>query len=107
VVNESTDLYVFDEIRYAAYVIGVVMRDQDVVDLRDARIFHCCLDAIDVAAIVAGPAGIDEQRSTRRSHKQGGLAAFNVNRIDEKVFRRIFLRLGARLRSKQQQSAEG
>ena len=38
--------------------------------LRDAGVLHRCLDALGVAAIVAGPAGIDEQRSAGGRNQQ-------------------------------------
>jgi hypothetical protein len=39
-------------------------------------------DATSITAIVAGPAGINEQRLPFRRDKQRGLAALDVNEID-------------------------
>ena len=85
VVEELADLDALDEFRHAANVIGMVVGDEHMIDVRDAGVFHCRLDAIGVAAVVAGPAGIDEQGRAGRRNEQRGLAAFDVDGIDEQV----------------------
>ena len=72
-------------------MVGVIVRDEHVVDLRDAGVVHGCQNAVGVAAIVAGPAGIHEQRRAGWGHEQRGLPAFHVDGVDEQV-----LRLGLR-----------
>jgi len=41
------------------------------------------MPALGVAALVAGPASVDEQRLAGRSHQQRGLAAFDVDGVKE------------------------
>ena len=85
VIEKFADLDVLDEIRHAAHVIGMEVGDEHMVDLRDAGVFHRRLNALGVAAIVAGPAGIDQQRSAGRRDEQRGLAAFDVDGVDVQV----------------------
>ncbi len=82
VIEKLADLDALDEIRHAAHVIGMEVGDEHLVDLRDARIFHRRLDALGVAAIVAGPAGIDQQRAAGGRDQQRGLAAFHIDGVD-------------------------
>jgi len=63
-------------------------------DAGDAGVGHGGLDAGSVAAGVAGPAGVDEERCVGLPcRQQRGLAAFDVDGVDEQVVCRI--RLGA------------
>jgi hypothetical protein len=43
-------------------------------------------DPIGVAAFISGPAGIDEERLSRRAHYQSRLPAFNVDEINLQRF---------------------
>ena len=86
VVEEFANGNAGNELGHAAYVVGMVVRDQQVIDARNAGVFHCRLDAIGVAATLVRPAGIHEHRLTGWGYEQSGLAAFDVNRIDEQVF---------------------
>ena len=108
VVNEFSNRHALDQLRQSAHVVVVEMRDEHVVEARDAGVAHGCLDALGVAAIGGGPAGIDQQRCARRRHQQRGLPALYINGVDKQVFfRNRGLRL-CRLRGEEQrQRANG
>ena len=99
VVDELADGNALDELRHATNVIGVVVGNERVIDARDAGVFHCCLDANGIAAVVIGPAGIDEQRSAGWGDEECGLAAFDINGVDEEMPLCFGLRVG-RMRSR-------
>lgn len=61
VVDEFADLDVLNEVGHAADVIDVEVRDENVIDLCDAGVLHGGFNADSIAAVVAGPAGVDEQ----------------------------------------------
>jgi len=61
VIDESADGNAFGELRNAADVVVVIMSDQDKVDFVDTGVVSGGDDALGVAAVVAGPAGVDEQ----------------------------------------------
>src|SRR2546430_15717710 len=70
------------ELRYASHMVVVKMCDQHVINLADPGQFDCRNDAIGIAAIVARPARINEQRLSFRRDEECGLAAFYVPKID-------------------------
>ncbi len=49
------------QLGHAAHVIVVIVRDQHMVDALDAGIAHGRKNALGVAAVVAGPTGINQQ----------------------------------------------
>jgi len=59
--------------------------DEHFVDFGDAGVFHCGHDALGVATVVAGPAGVNEQGAATWGHEERGLPAFDVHCVDEKV----------------------
>ena len=63
-------------------MIGVVVRDDQMIDARDPGRLHRGLDAADVAPAVAGPARIDKDGLPRRRDDQGRGAALDVDVID-------------------------
>ena len=85
VIEKFANLDALHEIRHAAYVVGMKVGDEHLVELRDACIFHRLLNALGVAAVVAGPAGIDQHRSAGRRNNQRGLAAFHIDGVDGKI----------------------
>ena len=88
-------------------MVVVEVCDEQMVDARDAGVAHGGLDALSVAAIGGGPAGIDKQRCARRNNQQRGLAAFHVDGVDEQVLFRFGL-CGSGLRDEEQrQRADG
>ncbi len=113
VIEELADLDALDEIRHSADVIDMEVGDEHLVDFGDAGVFHCGLNALGIAAVVAGPAGIDEQRSAGGRDKQCGLAAFDVDGVNLQVFAcglRLRGREGPRNSAKRagcEQNAEG
>ena len=70
------------ELRHSANVVVVIVRDQHVVDLREAGAFGSCDNTVSVTAVVAGPSGVDEQRFSSGSDEECRLAAFNVDEVD-------------------------
>ena len=85
VVEELADFDVLDKVGNPADVVGVEVGDEDFVDRGDAGVLHCGLDAAGVAAVVAAPAGVDEQGVARRRNNERGLAAFDVDGVDEEA----------------------
>ena len=69
VVEEFADLDALTKIRHATDVIHMEVGDEHLVDLGDAGIFHCRLNAVGVATIVAGPASIDETEKTAEGER--------------------------------------
>ena len=72
-----------DEIGNAADVIDVEMGDEDVIEAGDAGVVHGGLDAFGVTGIGSGPAGIDEEGCAGGGDDEGGLAALNIDGVDE------------------------
>ena len=81
-IEKLADFDALDKIGDAAHVIDVEVSDQHMIDLRDASVVHRGDDAVGVAAIVARPSGIDEQRSLGRRNEQRRLPAFHVDGVD-------------------------
>jgi len=69
----------------------VKVRYQQVIDADDACVVHRQLDAGGVAAIGRGPAGVDKERRAGGGDEQRGLAAFDIDGVDEQVPRRFGL----------------
>jgi len=72
-----------DKVGDAADVIDVEVGDEDVVETGDAGVAHGGLDALGIAGIGCGPAGVDEERIAQRRDDERGLAALNVDGVDE------------------------
>ena len=85
VVDEGADGDAVDELRDAAGVVDVVVGEEDVVDVVEAGALGGGGDAVGVAALIVGPAGIDEERVVVGSDEEGGLAAFDVDEEDFQV----------------------
>ena len=85
----------------------MIVGDQDVIDLLKASLMSRSQDPVGVAAIVAGPSSIDQQRRTVGRNQQRRLAALYINGVNLQL--RLGLRLG-RLRGgceEKRQSASG
>ena len=63
-------------------MVAVVVRDDQIVDPFEARLLHGGGNAIGIAAVEPGVAGVHQQRFTRRRDEQGRLAAFDVDELD-------------------------
>src|SRR5579859_5901933 len=87
VIDESSDFDAIDQLRHAANVVAMVVRDEHVVDLCQTGLVSSGEDSISIAAFVARPAGINQQRLSRRTYYQRGLAALYVDEIDLKRHR--------------------
>jgi len=66
-------------------MVRVVVRDQQMIDTLDTGVLHRLLDAFSVTATVIGPSRVHQQRFSRGSHEQRGLAAFYVDEVDQKM----------------------
>ena len=109
VIEELADRDALDQLRHASYMVDVEVSNEDVVETRDARIFHRRLYTFHVTAVVVWPTGVDKERSSGRSNKQCGLAALDVNRIDQQALWSVGLCGGGRgpVGEEQRQSTEG
>ena len=76
-----------DKLRHAANVIGVVMGQDEVIDLFDLRLFRGCGNPVRIAKIVIIPACVNQHRLSGRSHHQGRLSTFDINGIYFQIFR--------------------
>jgi len=86
VVDEMVDGNLLYELRHAADVIGMVVGDENVVDLLDASEFGGFVDADGVTVGVVAPAGVDEERLLFRRDEESGLATFDVDEEDLESF---------------------
>ena len=82
VIDESFDWDFGHQLGYAPGVIYMVVGQQYVIDVVKAGQLHCGSDAGCVAALVAGPHGIDKERVLVGGNEQSRLAAFYVNEVD-------------------------
>ena len=82
VVDERPNRNPLRELRHAAVVVLVKMRDQEIVDAGEARVLDRGHDPIGIAAVLLRIAGVDEQRLPRRRDDERRLAAFDVDEID-------------------------
>ena len=73
--------------RQAADVVGVEVRDQQVVDAVDARVVHGRLDAQGVARVAPRPAGVHQHRLAGGRDHEGRRAALDVDPVDVQVGR--------------------
>ena len=71
------------------------MRDDQIVNLLEPGVLHCCHNATSIANRArAAIAGVDEQRLARRGYKQRRVTAFNVHEVDLQALRRCLSRRG-------------
>jgi hypothetical protein len=70
-------------------MVGVVVRDHDVVDPFQAGLLSCVNDPVGIAEIVTGPSGVDQQRLAGGRHNQSRLPSFDVDEIDLKALGRV------------------
>jgi len=81
------------ELGKPAVMIAVPVRDDHVIDLRDARIFRGLDDASCVARCThAAVARVDEQRLARGRYEERRVAPFDVDDIDLERLRRALRR---------------
>jgi hypothetical protein len=67
-------------------VIDMEVGDKQVIDAGDACVAHGGLDTGSIAAVHAGPAGVDEQGGVRSGvDEERGLAAFDVDGVDQEM----------------------
>ena len=87
-IDESADGNLCGEIGNAADVIGVVVGDEEVVDLFDAGKFadlENVVGAVVIGFAGAGPAGIDEQVFAAGRDEESRLTAFDIGEVDLEV----------------------
>ena len=85
VVDERADGDAVDELGDASGVVDVVVGEEDVVDVVEAGAFGGGGDAVGVAALIVGPACVDEERVVIGGDEERGLAAFDVDEEDLQV----------------------
>jgi hypothetical protein len=76
------DRHLLRELVDAAHVVHVEVGHQQPVDFLDVGGLGGGQNAVRIAAVVARPAGVDQQRIAGWRHQQGGLPALHVNRIN-------------------------
>jgi hypothetical protein len=69
-------------LRDATNVVAMIVGDQDVIDLFEARLMSRGEDPVGVAAFISGPAGVDKQRLSGWAHNQCCLAALYVDEVN-------------------------
>jgi hypothetical protein len=85
VIDEIHDHHPVGELSDAAYVIAVIVGDDEVIDLLHAGSFGDVCDAISISAVEAWPAGIDEHGLSTGAYEQGRLSALDIDGIDLKA----------------------
>ena len=87
-IDELANRDVRGELGQPAEVVGVPMRDDQMVDLLKAGVLDGIPDAAGIASGGrAGVAGIDQQRFTRGGNKKRGIASLDVDHRDAERFR--------------------
>jgi hypothetical protein len=76
------DRYQRRELRHAAVVVGVVVRDDQMIDRSQAVAIERRLDPLGVPAVEAGPAGVDQDRLAGRRDDQSGSAPEDIDPFD-------------------------
>ena len=76
------------ELRRAADMVIVIVRDQHKINLLDAGILRGRGDAIRVTPAIPRPSRVDQQRLPFRRNKQRRLPALNVDKINLQRFLR-------------------
>ena len=74
-----------DQLGDAAAMVIVIVGQQHVVDLADARALGCSKNPVGIAAIVVRPSCVDEQRLPGRGDKQRGLATLDIDEVNLKI----------------------
>ena len=83
VIDELFNRHLCRELRRAAEMIAVPVRDNQMIDLPQAGIFDGSHDAARIAWCGgAGVARVHEERRTGRRHEKRRVAAFNVDDVD-------------------------
>src|SRR5260370_20786326 len=85
VIDDRSHWNLGRELSDSAGVVLMEMCQQNEINFRNCRISSRCDDTVCIAAIVAWPARVDEQRLPARCNKQRGLAALNIDEIDLKT----------------------
>ena len=87
VSNHVAELHSRRQLLHAADVIGVVVRDDEIVDRADAGFLDGGGNTLGVAQVVCRPAGVDQQRLPRRRDDERRLSAFDVDEIQPQCLR--------------------
>ncbi len=82
VVHECSDLDLLSELRDSANVVAMIMSDEDVIDLLQARRPRRSQDAPGIPAAKTRPASINQQGLAARINDQRCLSALHINEID-------------------------
>src|ERR1700758_56870 len=80
--EEGANRDALDELRHTAHVIVVIVGDQHVVDAAEASTLRSSDNAIGIAEVVIRPAGINQQRLSRRGDEERRLATLDIDEVD-------------------------
>ena len=88
-IDELFDGNLRSQFGQAAEVIAMPVRDDQMIDLLEAGVFHGRHDSRGVSRrLRAGIAGVDEQRFARRRNEERRIAALHIDDIDVECLRR-------------------
>ncbi len=93
VVQKVVDGNACCKLRNAAHVIGMEVRDKQIIDAMDARQLCRPHNALRVAGVKIRPSGVHQQRLARRRDDQRGLPALDIDEIDFETCRLCILLL--------------
>src|SRR6267143_2900781 len=83
-IDDRSNWNLGGELSNPAGVVLMEMCQQNKIDPLNRRLSGRSHDTVCIAAIIARPARVDEQRLPARGDKQRGLAALNIDEIDLK-----------------------
>ena len=92
VIDKILDGDAGSKLYHAARMVHVIVRKDQIIDLRDARLPGHSHNAVGIAR--AGPAGIHQQGLAGRGQDQRRLAAFDIDEIDFQSLVELGLGLG-------------
>ena len=79
--DERADRDAWHKLRHTAYVVVVIVSDQHVVDVAEARALRSCDNAIGVAVVIR-PASVDQQRLSRGGDEERRLPTLYIDEVD-------------------------
>ena len=81
-IDESTYLDLFEKLRYASDMIGVIVRDHHVINFRHVCTFRRGRDSTCIPIVKSWPPGVNQHGCARRRHDQSRLPALDVYEVD-------------------------
>lgn len=87
VVQKLSDGYHSSQRRRTAHVIGIKVRDQQVVDLLQTKLLRRLIDSLSIPVVGGCIACIGQQGLPCLIHNEGGCAALDIHEIDSQAVR--------------------